>query len=152
MEEPNDEAVFAEMARVDAEAKRQSLIAGIVVLMLLVFFCIWRVVASDFGVSALSGTYTSPDRAERLTLILKPDHTFHETLNRSGKLERADGGWYVLGESGIRLSRGFIKVSGQESTSEGEVYGRAERRFGLFLSIVFQPDPGGLVIHKRIFS
>lgn len=152
MEEPSDEAIFTEMARVDAESKRQSLIAGVVVLLLLVFFCIWWVVASDFGISAISGTYTSLDKAERLTLVLKPDHTFHETLDRSGKLEQADGGWYVLGESGIKLSQEFIKVSGQESNSDGEVYGRAERRFGLFLSIVFQPDPGGLVIHKRIFS
>jgi hypothetical protein len=68
-------------------------------------------------------------------LVLKPDHSFQQEVNRSGKVEQAVGTWRRIGEGGIAFSTDFLTISGQEPGADGTAYGDIHKDFGLLVSI-----------------
>ena len=125
-------------------------VAGGLLLMIGVFW-VWYCVAADYSYGAVSGTYTLRLNGETSTLILDKDRTFQQELSRDGKVERAQGNWRRLGEGGVVFSKELLKVSGQEVRPDGQADGEVRKRLGLFLSIAFNPDPGGPVFRKKLF-
>jgi hypothetical protein len=105
------------------------------VLLLVTLFVLWYVIASDYSDGIASGTYHLSQNGETSTLIIKPDHSFQQELNRSGKVQRAEGSWRRLGEGGIAFSKEFLLVSGQEPGADGTAYGQLEKRFGFLVSV-----------------
>lgn len=102
---------------------------------LLIGFVLWYTVASDYGDGVTSGTYHLAQNGETSTLILKPDHTFQQELNKLGNVKRAAGTWRRFGEGAIEFSKEFLTVSGQELGQNGTPYGEIHKRLGLFLSL-----------------
>jgi hypothetical protein len=124
---------------------------GITVAILgLLVFCYW--VVADYGYSAVSGTYILRTNGETSTLLLRKDRSYEQELVHDGKTNHARGNWYRFGEGGIAFSKEFLKMPGQEAKADGEVYGNVRKAYGLFFSIVFNPDPGGPVFHKKLLS
>jgi hypothetical protein len=61
----------------------------------------------------VSGTYTGDEEGVPATLVLKPDHTFEQTVGPLGATKRAKGSW-SLGQNGdIVFSKDFLKTSGE---------------------------------------
>jgi hypothetical protein len=118
---------------------------------LLILFWVSYSVVADYSYGAVSGTYTLTLNGETSTLILNKDRSFQQELSRNGKVERTQGSWRRLGEGGVVFSKEFLKVSGQEVRPDGQADGEVKKRFGLFLSIDLNPDPGGPVFHKQSF-
>jgi hypothetical protein len=112
---------------------------------------VWYCVAADYSYGAVSGTYTLTLNGEVSTLILNKDRSFQQELSRDGKVERTQGSWRRLGESGVVFSKEFLKVSGQEVRPDGEADGKVRKKIGLFPSITLNPDPGGPVFRKKLF-
>ncbi len=83
----------------------------------------------------MSGTYHLAQDGETSTLVLKPDHSFQQELNRSGTVRRAAGSWRRFGEAGIEFSRDFLEVSGQELDPNGISYGHIEKKLGIWVSL-----------------
>jgi hypothetical protein len=119
-------------------------VAG-VVLMLLLLFWAWYMVAADYGYKAVSGTYTFRSNSEGSTLVLQADRTFQQDLIRSRIEKHTQGTWRRIGEGGVVFSPEFLTVDGQERDPNGEAYANVEKGFlWLFVrSINLRPEPGG---------
>jgi hypothetical protein len=102
---------------------------------LLIGFVLWYTVASDYGDGVTSGTYHLTQKGETSTLILKPDHTFQQELNKLGNVKRATGTWRRFGEGAIEFSKEFLTVSGQELGQDGTPYGEIHKGYGLLVSL-----------------
>jgi hypothetical protein len=126
-------------------------LVGAVLVLVVGAFVGWYCVAADYSYGAVSGTYTLSLTGETSTLILNKDRSFQQELSRDGKVERTQGSWRRLGEGGVVFSKEFLKVSGQEVRPDGQADGEVRKRLGLFLSIAFNPDPGGPVFRKKLF-
>jgi hypothetical protein len=120
-------------------------------LLAIVLFCVWYTIAANYSYGAVSGTYNFGENREASTLILKEDHSFQQGLSSNGKLESARGSWRRIGEGGVVFSKEFLRMTGQEVRSDGQADGEVKKKFGLFLSIHLNPDPGGPVFHKELF-
>ena len=119
-------------------------------LLIVVIGLVWYWEGENFSDRAVAGTYTFQQNGEILTLVLSPDHTFHQELNSAGIVRRAEGGWRVSGEGHIAFSSEFLKASGEEMSPAGQAYGQIENRFGL-VSITLAPHPDGPRLHKKLF-
>jgi hypothetical protein len=93
----------------------------------------WFVIASDYGDGVTSGTYHLSQNGGTSILVLNPDHTFQEELNRSGKLLHASGHWRRSGQAGVEFSKEFLEVSGQELGPDGVAYGHIKKKLGVFV-------------------
>jgi hypothetical protein len=113
--------------------RKLAFIGGVVVLL---FIC--GTVAMDYGDSVAVGTYSLAQNGETSTLVLKPDHTFQQKLNQSGKLELTEGNWHRFGEGGIEFSQQFVVLSGQERSAHGQAYAEMHKTLGLFVSLVLR--------------
>jgi hypothetical protein len=95
-------------------------------------FGLWFAVASDYSDGVVSGTYYLARNGETSTLILKPDHSFQQVLNRSGNIQHAEGTWRHVGAfGGIAFSKEFLVVTGQELGANGLAYGDLNKLFGI---------------------
>lgn len=108
--------------------------AGALILSLLCFV-LWFVIASDYSDKVVSGTYHLAQNGETSTLILKTDHSFHQELTREGKTEYAEGSWRHLGEGGVAISKEFLRVFGQEPGADGTAYGDVHKALGFLVSL-----------------
>ncbi len=108
---------------------------GVAILLMVICFVFWYVIASDYGDSVVAGTYHLAQNGETSTLILKPDHIFQQELNRAGKTEHADGTWRRSGEGGIEFSKEFLMASGQEREPDGTGFGEIHKQLGFLVSI-----------------
>lgn len=109
--------------------------AGGVFLLICLCFVFWYVVAVDYGDGVVSGTYHLSQNGETSTLVLKPDHSFKQELNHSGKAEHAEGNWHRSGEGGISFSKEFIRVSGQELDPDGTAFCDMHKTLGFLVSL-----------------
>ena len=121
------------------------------VLLLILLFWVWYMVAADYGYRALAGTYVLSRSGETCTLYLRSDRTFVQELNRSGNVEKAQGRWRRYGEAHVSFSPEFIKVPGQETNADGEAHGHFDKALGLLPSFTLAPIPGGPTFHRRLF-
>lgn len=110
-------------------------------------------VAANYSYRAVAGTYLFHSDEESSTLILRRDQRFMQDLTRNGNVEQAQGTWRRVGESGVVLSKEFLKVKGQEVRSDGQADGQIEKRFaGFFPSIRFEPQFNGPRFNRRIIQ
>jgi len=114
--------------------KNAARVGGLSVLLVLCFV-LWYAVVSDYGDSVTSGTYHLAQNGETSTLVLKPDHSFQQELNKFGRVERATGTWRRIGEGGVAFSKEFLTVSGQELDPDGTAFGDVNKDFGFLVSI-----------------
>ena len=122
---------------------------------ILVFFCLafvfWYAEAGYFNDDNVPGTYIWQSAEEASTLILRPNHTFHQELVAAGATKYSEGSWRLFptdSQSHIALSSEFLKLPGQEKGQDGTAFGQLTNTFG-FLSITFGPDPKGPTLHKK---
>jgi hypothetical protein len=101
----------------------------------IVCFVIWGVVAMDYGDSAAAGTYRFERSGESSTLVLNPDHTFRQTRRLGSNEQRSEGTWRRLGEGGISFSKEFLVVTGDEPEPDGTTYSDMHKALGLFTSL-----------------
>ena len=96
-------------------------------------FGLWYFIASDYSDGVASGVYHLSQNGETSTLILKPDHSFQQVLDRSGEVRHAEGTWrHVGGYGGIAFSKELMVMIGQELGADGTAYGNLKKPFGLF--------------------
>jgi hypothetical protein len=116
-------------------------------------FCVWYMVAADFGYEAVSGKYRFQQGGESSTLLLDKDRTFLQDRNREGKIERAQGVWHRSGEGGIEFSKEFLSIGLIPPDSDGFTYGEVQKSFlELIPSIVLGPDRDhGPRFHRQMF-
>lgn len=105
------------------------------VVVVIAFALAWFVIASDYGDGVTSGTYHLAQNGETSILILNPNHTFQQELNRLGKVQHASGNWHRSGEAGVSFSKEFLEISGQEFGADGVAYGHIEKKLGLLVSL-----------------
>jgi len=110
-------------------------LAGAILLLVAVFVC-WYSIVSDYGDAVTSGTYQLVQHGETSMLVLSPDHTFHQNLNRLGVVTHATGTWHRFGQGGIAFSREFLVLSGQEPGADGMTYGHIEKKFGVLVYLL----------------
>jgi hypothetical protein len=98
-----------------------------------VAFLLWWSIASDYGDGVVSGAYHLAQNGETSTLILGPDHSFHQELTEQGKSKHATGTWRSIGERHIAFSKEFLILAGQEPGADGTPYGEIHKHFGVFV-------------------
>jgi len=107
----------------------------IVAIIVFVALFAWYMIASDYGDGVTSGTYRLEQNGETSTLILNPDHTFHQEVNHSGEVHSAVGTWRRIGEGGVAFSKDFLVLPGQEAGQDGTSYGEIEKPFGVLVRL-----------------
>jgi hypothetical protein len=122
---------------------------GLIPLLASLIWAFWFFEASDNGDRGVAGTYVVQWDGGSSNLVLRPDHSFQQEVNRSGTVEHAKGNWSVIGEGHVALSREFLFL-GQEVSSNGTSYGQFKNSFGL-CTISFNPSPIGPKFHKKLF-
>ncbi len=123
---------------------------GVSFLLLVGIGVFWYWEGENFSAGAVSGTYALQLRGGKVTLVLRPDHSFQQELDIAGTVRHGEGRWSVFGEGHIEFSGEFLKVSGAEVGPGGRTYGQIENWFGL-VSITLAPNPDGPRFHKKFF-
>jgi hypothetical protein len=59
------------------------------------------------------GTYAGDEEGVPATLVLKPDHTFEQTITHDGVAKHAKGTWSLSHSGDIVFSKEFLKTSGE---------------------------------------
>jgi hypothetical protein len=111
-------------------------IGTILLLPVLCFF--WLLEAMNYGDSVAAGTYHFARNGEASTLVLRPDHTFHQQLTRSEQTSHAEGTRRRVGESGVSFSKEFLVVSGDEPEPDGTTFSELRKTLGLFPSLALR--------------
>lgn len=108
-------------------AKVAALFLGVIAI--LWFGYMWL---ADYGDGVASGTYEALADGQRTTLVLKPDHTFHQTKASSDGPEQGDGTWRRIGEGGLVFSGTILALPHQRVMSNGEAYGTLNKTAGIW--------------------
>ena len=111
---------------------------------------LWYWEAGDFRDSAVSGIYAIQLNGVASTLVLRPDHSFQQEVDRAGTVRRTTGNWRVLGLGTIEFSGDFQKLPGQEMHVVGSAFGYLANWFGV-RSITLAPEASGPIFWKRLF-
>jgi hypothetical protein len=107
----------------------------IVAVVLFIALFAWYVVASDYGDGITSGTYGLNQNGDVSTLLLKPDHTFYQEVNRAGKVYSAAGTWRRVGGGGVTFSKEFLVLAGEEPSPDGTSFADIEKPFGVLFRL-----------------
>lgn len=67
----------------------------------------------------IEGSYSGDEAGVQSSLVLLSDHTFKQTITRSGKSSYANGTWKLNEKGDIAFSKGFVKSTGA-TLSEGQ--------------------------------
>jgi hypothetical protein len=87
---------------------------------------------ADYGDGVASGTYVAAVDGETSTLILRSNHTFHQTRVSSGIPAQADGTWRMIGEAGLVFSSSFLAMPHQAISADGSAYGELYKTLGVW--------------------
>jgi hypothetical protein len=77
---------------------------------------------ADYGDAVASGTYQALADGQETTLVLRPDHTFHQTRVSSGVPVHGDGTWRRIGEGGLVFSGAVLVLPHQRLMPNGDAY------------------------------
>lgn len=62
---------------------------------------------------SVAGTYAGDEEGVKSLLVIKPDHTFNQTVSRLGVAKRAIGAWNFKANGDISFSKSFLKSTGE---------------------------------------
>jgi len=124
---------------------------GLGILLVIVLFWVWYGVASNYDYGSLEGTYVYQGNGEICTLLLRPDRTFVQELNRSGEIQKSQGQWHRYGQAHVSFSSEFLKLPGEELNGDGQAHGQFAKAFGLFPALVLAPVPNGPRFQRKFF-
>jgi hypothetical protein len=134
---------------VPVKIKNFVLVGGAIVLPV-VAFTVWYVIAADYDYSALSGTYVFREKGETCVLYLRLDQTFSQEINRSGQIQKSQGHWRRIGEGGVSFTNEFMRLPGEEFGESGEVYGEFDKTLGIFPKLALSSSPNGPMLRRRL--
>ena len=110
-----------------AIAKAATLIVG--VCLVLWFGYAW---VADYGDGVASGTYKAVSDGTETTLVLEPDHSFHQTrVGAKGPVSGA-GTWRRFGESGLVFSGSMLQLPHQRVMPNGDAYATLYKTAGIW--------------------
>jgi hypothetical protein len=101
--------------------------------------------------STASGTYTGDENGVKATLILKPDGTFAQTVDRLGIAKQATGNWSFNQKGDITFSKAFLKSSGDALTSDETASAWDPKGSNLQIVIAATSTSGPPTYRKRHF-
>jgi hypothetical protein len=84
--------------------------------------------------NAVSGTYAGDEPGVSATLIMRPDHTFEQTIHTVSITNQAKGSWRVGQNGDIIFSKDFLKASGA-SLGNNETASAWDPKGGKYLQI-----------------
>jgi hypothetical protein len=84
-------------------------------LVVLVIFWFGYAWIADYGDGVASGTYEAVIDGQKSILLLRPDHTFHQTRVIGGVSAEANGTWRRIGEGGLVFSGGMLVIPRQRA-------------------------------------
>jgi hypothetical protein len=131
-------------------------------LILMVLFCIWFNIASDYDPPRLAGTYTFQNSNVSSVLRLKADETFTQTLTADGQTKQAQGSWHRIGEGGVVFSGDFLRLPGQRSYADSpasdeaswphpQFSGHFEKILTVYPKLSLDGGDKEVVLHRRLF-
>ena len=120
--------------------RRQKCVALMAVLLSCLVGCSWRVQDAE-----LSGTYHATADWGTSTLVLRPDHTFEQSVSTNSGIFRKVQGTWELHKSGqsITFSKKYLSVTHDEQGEEADAaFASVERRIFGGVEISADPDYG----------
>ena len=108
--------------------------AGFAIWLLFVFVVLWFGYSwiADYGDRVASGTYAAVVDGQTSTLLLRPDHTFHQVRIANGMSAQADGTWRRFGEGGLVFSKSFLAMPHEQISADGSAYGALYKTLGVW--------------------
>jgi len=82
------------------------------------YHVLWYGRADPSPTDTVSGTYTGDESGVSASLVLRPDHTFEQSINPLGVAKQAKGGWSISQNGDIVFSKDFLKTSGESLRSD----------------------------------
>ena len=77
------------------------------------YHVLWYGKTNSGADNSVQGTYTGDEEGVPAELILKPDHSFEQTVTHDGIARHANGSWSQAPDGTIHFSSAFLKTSGE---------------------------------------
>lgn len=107
---------------------------------------------ADYGDGVASGTYEALVEGQRTTLLVRPDHTFHQTRVSGGVSAEADGTWRRIGEGGLVFS-GMLALPRQRLMPNGDAYAELYKTCGIWPPFIsLDSTETSPILRKRLFG
>jgi hypothetical protein len=101
--------------------------------------------------NTLSGTYAGDEPGVSAGLILRPDHTFEQTIHTVSVSNQAKGSWSVGQNGDIIFSKDFLKASGASLSSNETASAWDPKGANLQIQIAATSRSGVPIFHKKQF-
>ena len=103
---------------------------------------------TDSG-SSVTGTYKGDEPEISATLTLNPDHSFEQTVSRSGVANHATGTWGQNSDGTVLFSKDFLKTSGRSLDEDENASSMDPQGSNLQVEISKAKHTVEPVFHKR---
>ena len=104
---------------------------------------------ADYGDRVASGTYEALADGQKTTLVLRPDHTFHQTRVNSGVLVQGDGTWRRIGEGGLVFSGAVLALPHQRLMPNGDAYATLYKTAGIWPPFISLDSTTAAPIYRK---
>ena len=112
----------------------------------------WYGKVSSVPGEILSGTYAGDEEGVPAKLILKPDHTFDQTVTHDGIAKHAQGTWTLASTGEIDFSKSFIKTTGESLKEDETARTVGGTGTSIQIEIAVNPKLGVPTFRKRLFT
>ena len=126
--------------------------AALLFLGVIVIFWFGYIWVADYGDGVASGTYEARANGQKTTLLLRPDHTFHQTSVSSGVSVQADGTWRRIGEGGLVFSGPILVLPHQRLMQNGDAYATLYKTWGIWPFISLDSTATAPIYRKSLFG
>lgn len=106
--------------------------AAALILVVIAIFWFGYIWIADYGDGVASGTYEALANGQRTTLVLRPDHTFHQTRVSNDVQVQGDGTWRRIGEGGLVFSGAILALPHQRVMPNGGAYATLNKTAGIW--------------------
>ena len=89
---------------------------------------------------------------QRTTLVLKPDHTFHQMRVSNGVSTQGDGTWRRIGEGGIVFSGAILALPHERVMPNGDAYATLNKTAGIWPQFISLDSATTAPIYRKSCS
>jgi hypothetical protein len=107
---------------------------------------------ADYGDGVTAGTYEALVDGQRSTLLLRRDHTFHQTRLGGGVSAETDGTWRRIGEGGLVFSGGMLPLPRQLLMPNGDAYATLYKSYGIWPFMSLDSSTTSPIFRKSLFG
>jgi hypothetical protein len=102
--------------------------------------------------NSIAGTYRGDEPGVLATMVVKPDHTFQQSVDHLGATKHVEGRWILNQNGDVVFSRAFLKTSGEALEEDETASAWDPKGSNLQIQIAMTSNSGIPTFRKQQFS